>query len=114
MIMSHAEHEIVCVDVEASALADLSYPVEFGWVHDTAAAPESFLVRPTVEWRLNGVWSEESELVHGLALDRLEREGIDVDEACRRLNDASAASSSWWTRRRRTSTGSCGSTTRAR
>lgn len=90
MIVSYRGREIVFLDIEASSLREGSFPIEFGWVHDTAAPPEAFLVRPCADWRLNGDWSVLSQAVHGIERAQLDSDGIDVDEACLRLNRAFA------------------------
>ncbi|WP_408903100.1 hypothetical protein [Methylobacterium radiotolerans] len=79
--------EVVFADVEASSL-DLdkgSFPVEIGWCLDDDAGPDSFLISPSGEWDTEFGWSPVSQAIHGLRLDDLYREGIDVHEAVQRL-----------------------------
>lgn len=72
-------------DVEASALEDDSYPIEIGWCFGDLVS-DSFLIRPTEDWEQHGVWSWQSEEIHGIPQRDLLRYGIEVDEAARRLN----------------------------
>lgn len=74
----------IFIDVEASGLHSLSYPVEIGWATCDLVA-DSFLIRPHARWGDDG-WSYASERVHGLTRQRLIDDGIDVVEAAHRLN----------------------------
>ena len=47
------------------------------------------LIKPAQEWSIDD-WSQEAELLHGLSLETLEREGLDPKDACERLNTALA------------------------
>ena len=76
-------HETIFIDFEASSL-DLisSYPIEVGIGSQSGAF--GWLIRPVGSWR---DWSEDSEAVHGISKDRLQREGLPVREVCKALND---------------------------
>ncbi|WP_458098441.1 transcriptional regulator [Roseomonas sp. WA12] len=78
---------IIFLDFEASSLSEGSFPVEVGWVTEDGEA-ESYLIRPAPEW---DEWSPESERIHGLSRDRLEREGKPVAEVGRRVLDVLGA-----------------------
>lgn len=77
--------EVVFADVEASSLEKGSFPVEIGWCLDDDAGPDSFLISPSGEWDTELGWSPVSQAIHGLRLDDLYRDGIDVHEAVQRL-----------------------------
>ena len=85
MIFRAFEREVVFIDVEASSLDKGSFPVEIGWCLDDDAGPDSFLVSPSGEWDTESGWSPVSQAIHGLRLDDLYRDGIDVHEAVQRL-----------------------------
>ncbi|MCJ2044503.1 transcriptional regulator [Methylobacterium sp. J-078] len=66
---------IAFLDFEASSLARTSYPIEVAWVFAEGGS-ESFLIRPAPGWT---DWAPEAEAVHGLARERLVREGVAHD-----------------------------------
>jgi hypothetical protein len=66
---------IAFLDFEASSLAKTSYPIEVAWVFPDGAS-ESFLIRPAPGWT---DWAPEAEAVHGLARERVVREGVAHD-----------------------------------
>lgn len=66
---------IAFLDFEASSLARTSYPIEVAWVFPEGGS-ESFLIRPAPGWT---DWAPEAEAVHGLARERLVREGVAHD-----------------------------------
>ncbi|WP_243214819.1 MULTISPECIES: 3'-5' exonuclease [Methylobacterium] len=66
---------IAFLDFEASSLAKTSYPIEVAWVFPDGGS-ESFLIRPAPGWT---DWAPEAEAVHGLARERLAREGAAHD-----------------------------------
>ncbi|MBP0447798.1 transcriptional regulator [Roseomonas sp. SSH11] len=78
---------LVFVDFEASSLAPGSYPVEVGWVAEHGEG-EAHLIRPAPDWV---EWSAESEAVHGLARERLVREGEPAEDVARRVLDVLGA-----------------------
>jgi hypothetical protein len=80
--------EVLFLDIEASGLSSASFPIEIGWVLDDEAEPESFLVRPHGTWELDTGWSAQSAAIHGIAPATLKAEGLSVDEACTRLDEA--------------------------
>lgn len=80
--------DIAFIDLEASGLSARSWPIEVGWCF--AAGPvQSMLIRPAPEWSLND-WSAEAQGLHGVSPETLEKDGMDVGEACDRLNAALA------------------------
>lgn len=81
--------EPVFLDYEASSLLPGSYPIEAGYSRLDLPEPVSFLIRPHEFWR-NCVWDPASEAVHGIPQVLLEVEGIEAEEACRRLTAATA------------------------
>jgi DNA polymerase III epsilon subunit-like protein len=76
------------LDVEASGLHAGSYPIEVGWCGLDLAAT-SFLIRPHATWTEDN-WSVTSERVHGITLQQVMADGIDLAEAAARLNAACA------------------------
>lgn len=85
MIFRAFDREVVFTDVEASSLDKGSFPVEIGWCLDDDAGPDSFLIFPSGEWDTEFGWSPSSQAIHGLRLDDLYRDGIDVHEAVQRM-----------------------------
>ena len=71
----------VFLDFEASSLTKAAYPIEVGWVFETGEG-ESHLIRPADDWL---DWDPAAEAVHGLARDRLVREGVPHDAVARRM-----------------------------
>ena len=74
---------IVFVDFEASSLGKGGFPIEVGWAADDGSE-ESHLIRPAPGWE---EWSAEAERVHGIALERLLREGAPHEVVARRMVD---------------------------
>ncbi|WP_176591521.1 hypothetical protein [Sphingobium sp. EM0848] len=69
---------ILTIDFEASCLPrhGLSYPIEVGIAGDGKA--QSWLIRPHDDW-VGWHWSEEAEALHGISLDQINRDGLDVE-----------------------------------
>lgn len=89
-ILNRSDRNIAILDVEASALEAGSYPIEVGVAlvrgpSEPIAVGAKF-IRPTQEWLNTGAWSNSSEAVHGIPLERVEREGAPVEEVCDWLN----------------------------
>jgi len=62
---------MVCLDFEASAFGPRGFPVEVAIATPATDALQRWLIRPTAFWLTAGVWSEDSEAVHGLSLAQL-------------------------------------------
>lgn len=77
---------IYFLDFEASSLLPTSFPVEVAWV-DMDGNGESHLIRPHPKWLENGCpgWSTESEAIHGISLDTLQRDGTPVEQVAARV-----------------------------
>lgn len=91
--MSEKTQPIVCLDFEASCLptpAHESYPIEVGVAFVETGEIRSWLIRPTGDWLQTGHWDPAAERVHGLSLERLQRDGQDVEVVRRELADAVA------------------------
>lgn len=89
-ILNRSDRRIAILDVEASALEAGSYPIEVG-VALVRGSSEPIgvgakLIRPTKEWLDIGVWSKSSEAVHGIPLERVQRDGETVEKVCDWLN----------------------------
>jgi DNA polymerase III epsilon subunit-like protein len=80
--------DVLFLDIEASGLSSASFPIEIGWVLDDEAEPESFLVRPHASWDFDTGWSAQAAAIHGIAPAMLAAEGLSVDVACARLDEA--------------------------
>lgn len=78
---------MICIDLEASGLAAESYPIEIAWACVETDRRDSFLIDPESApgWTY---WDEYAEELHGIEPELLQREGIPVTQACRRLNQA--------------------------
>ena len=73
----------IIIDVEASCFGAGSYPIEVG-----VAMPEGSdycsLIRPEAGWSR---WDEDSEKVHGITRDILQRYGKPAEDVARQLNE---------------------------
>jgi hypothetical protein len=78
------------LDFEASSLLPGSFPIEVAWVAEDGTS-ESHLIRPADHWldaaRGHPGWSPESEMIHGISLESLMREGEPVEVVARRTED---------------------------
>jgi hypothetical protein len=74
--------DIRFVDVEASSLFKMSYPIEVA-VATVDMVVESMLIKPLPHW---DDWSWESENVHNISRDMLERDGEDARLVALRSN----------------------------
>lgn len=81
--MNHA----IILDVEASGLGDNSFPIEIGWVNRfNRRDNDSFLLCPDPSWTFWDDYAEET--IHRISRACLLEEGIDVVNACHRLNNS--------------------------
>jgi hypothetical protein len=80
--LTYRGQPLLFLDVEASSLAPDGYPIEIGWasasVEPSAEPWASFLIRPTIDWREKGHWSDDSARVHRIPFNLLMRDGCDV------------------------------------
>jgi hypothetical protein len=84
---------LVCIDFEASSLPTAgkeSYPIEVGIAFVSGGTSQSWLIRPTNEWLRFGFWDPAAERLHGLTIQRLRRDGIDVAMVRHELSSAVA------------------------
>jgi hypothetical protein len=86
MCLSFRGFEVVFLDIEASGLSSASFPIEIGWVLDDEAEFESLLVRPHESWDLDGGWSGQSAVLHGIKPGML-MDGLAAADACTRLDE---------------------------
>lgn len=75
---------IIFIDFEASSLGKRGFPVEVGWVAEDGTE-ESYLIRPAPGWE---EWSAKAEGIHGISLERLQRDGVPHDVVARRMAEA--------------------------
>jgi hypothetical protein len=68
------------LDCEASSLSSVSYPIEIGWVDENGQG-ESHLIKPAADW---SEWSPDSERVHGIRRETLQRQGTPHEQVARR------------------------------
>lgn len=74
--------DLVFLDVEASSLCNLSYPISVGWC-SLDNQEDYFEIKPFYDWT---VWSDESAKVHGINRDNIIKNGLNGWDACMRLN----------------------------
>jgi len=77
---------IAFIDFEACGLIGASWPVEVGWAF-IEGEPKSLLIRPDPAWPISA-WDPAAERLHGISLERLEREGLEASAASAALADA--------------------------
>lgn len=72
------------LDFEASGL-DLkrSYPIEVGYTDGDGIAV-SMLIKPAADWTY---WNEDSQVIHGIDRELLDREGHDISYVVHKLNN---------------------------
>jgi len=76
---------MIIIDVEASGLAEQSYPIEIAW-QDTENVNQfdSFLIQPLDSW---SYWDDHAEqVIHHISRAELFQKGISPAAACDRLN----------------------------
>ena len=88
MIFRLLDREVLCVDIEASSIEEGSFPIEVGWCIDDDSPPVSFLISPDPGWDTTFGWSPISQAMHGITLEDLRRDGIDVVSAAGRIEAA--------------------------
>jgi len=78
----------IAIDFEASCLPQVgrSFPIEVG-IASSEGWSRSWLIRPHHSWA-GWHWSAEAEALHGIPLERLHREGLDVRDIAARLREA--------------------------
>ncbi|MFW2828928.1 hypothetical protein [Sphingomonas sp. ID0503] len=79
---------IAIIDFEASCLPDdgMSYPIEVA-LAEVDGPSRVWLIRPASRWRYWD-WSEDAEQLHGLSLETIERDGLDVGTVAAELAEA--------------------------
>jgi hypothetical protein len=61
------------------------YPIEVAIVDCQSTACTSWLIRPTEEWHVTGIWSEEASNVHKIALSDVMARGQPAEKVARQL-----------------------------
>jgi hypothetical protein len=87
--LTYRGQPILFIDLEASSLDPRGYPIEIGWAAADgliSVTHDSMLIRPTIDWRESGHWSEESAAVHCMIWGDLMRDGMDVMDAVSRID----------------------------
>jgi hypothetical protein len=77
--------DVLCLDFEASGLGDKGFPIELGIVAVTSGQSWEWLIRPTDGWLSRDAWEPEAQVVHGLSLDDLQRDGLTVQQVAAEL-----------------------------
>lgn len=78
--------EIAFLDIEASGLGALSWPIEAGWCF-LRGTPQTMLIKPSVEWRKEA-WDPAAEQLHGIPFSLIDRTGRSPADVCRAMNEA--------------------------
>lgn len=76
-------NDLAFLDFEASSLDEQGWPIEVGvsWLTDQGGIEShTKLIRRHRSWNLSA-WSKQSEQLHGISIEQLEKEGIQPDEA---------------------------------
>jgi hypothetical protein len=76
---------VICIDIEASGLGPLSYPIEVAWKCGLTGESDLFLINPDTGYNWTQ-WDLSAADIHGITMDELLHKGISVNEACNRLN----------------------------
>ena len=78
----------IAIDFEASCLPQYgqSFPIEVG-IASALGWSKSWLIRPHASWA-DWQWSAEAESLHGISREKLEREGLDVEQVAQFLKTA--------------------------
>jgi len=78
----------IAIDFEASCLPQhgRSFPIEVG-IATADGRSRSWLIRPHPLWA-DWQWSDDAQALHGLTLNRLHEEGLEVAEVAARLREA--------------------------
>ena len=75
------------IDIEASGLAEESYPIEIAWQSVSNEDDfDSFLIQPIDSWKHWDAYAEEH--VHHISRNSLFEQGISAQSACERLNES--------------------------
>lgn len=77
---------VICMDIEASGLGPLSYPIEIAWKSGLTGECDSFLINPETGYNWTD-WDSTAEEIHHITVDELLADGVSVVEACMRLNN---------------------------
>lgn len=76
---------ILCLDFEASALGQGSYPIEAALADVATDEVYAALIRPTGDWLRDGVWAHGAAAVHNIKQAELLKDGIDASEVAAEL-----------------------------
>ena len=105
--MPFSLESVCCLDFEASALGDRSYPIEAAVVDCATLDCRSWLIRPTPRWRSEGRFAVDAAELHGISMGQLLTDGVavaqvaaELTERCRRkrvLSDGGEHDQRWLT-----------------
>lgn len=79
----------LCIDIEASGLGALSYPIEIALVDPSSGSHICWLIKPPAEWITHRSWDLGAEQIHKITLSQLLERGLPpellVDDLCVRM-----------------------------
>src|SRR5437660_64889 len=92
------EH-LCCLDFEASALGERSYPIEAAVVDCATLKCQSWLIRPSPRWLSEGIWSAEAAGLHGIPMEELLANGNPISQVAAESGGVlprQAGALRWW------------------
>ena len=81
---------VICLDFEASGLGATSYPIEVAIVDIEGTIAREWLIKPTDDWLVRGLWDKKAEAIHGLTLNDIIARGTPAVQVARDLAAAVA------------------------
>lgn len=86
--LTETEKEPMFLDIGASSLLPGSFPIEIGlaWISDVEIGSGARLIKPALHWDMSS-WSPDSEAVHGISRQELDRKGLPPEEVAQWLLD---------------------------
>lgn len=81
------DREPVFYDIEASGLEGV--PIEIGWafVDHSDVVSRSFLVKPPLDWHIDGAWDDAAEALHGITRGDLIQHGLHPLKIASKMNE---------------------------
>lgn len=82
-----SRRDVFCIDIEASALGEQSYPIEIGLANVKSGEVRSWLVRPTELWLNEYIWAADSALIHNIPRQMLIDEGVPSEQVIEEMKE---------------------------
>jgi hypothetical protein len=76
---------VCCLDFEASALGERSYPIEAAVVDCDTLECHAWLIRPSPRWLSEGIWSAEAAGLHRISMEELLGSGRPISQVAAEL-----------------------------